>query len=135
MGADRVLAPEAVDPDESASDVVIEAVGRPGLLGAAMAHARMGATVVALGFCMAADPITPAMASKKELTFKFPMGWTRRDFEVAADVLAKGTVGTVGTVEPRAMLTDVVGMDELPHAFEALRRPADQCKVVVDPWG
>ncbi len=78
MGADRVLAPEAVDPDESASDVVIEAVGRPGLLGAAMAHARMGATVVALGFCMAADPITPAMASKKELTFKFPMGWTRR---------------------------------------------------------
>ncbi|MBM3345673.1 MAG: hypothetical protein FJY55_04140 [Betaproteobacteria bacterium] len=97
--------------------------------------------MVALGFCMAADAITPAMASRKELTFKFPMGWTRRDFEVAADVLAKGTVGTVGTadtvgtVEPRAMLTDVVGMDALPQAFEALRRPADQCKVVVDPWG
>lgn len=129
MGADRVLAPEAVDPDESASDVVFEAVGRPGLLGAAMAHARIGATVVSLGFCMAADPITPAMACRKELTFKFPTGWSRRDFEVAADVLAKGTV------EPRAMLTDVVGMDELPQAFEALRRPADQCKVVVDPWG
>ena len=63
---DRALAPEAVDPDESASDVVFEAMG---------------------------------------------------------------------TVEPRAMLTDVVGMDELPQAFEALRRPADQCKVVVDPWG
>jgi len=35
-------------------------------------------------------------------------------------------------VDASAMITDVVGLTEVPHAFEALRRPAHQCKVLID---
>jgi hypothetical protein len=31
------------------------------------------------------------------------------------------------------MLTEIIGFDELPSAFEALRQPADQCKLLIDP--
>ena len=31
------------------------------------------------------------------------------------------------------MLTRIVGFDELPSAFEALRQPGEQCKLLIDP--
>jgi hypothetical protein len=30
-------------------------------------------------------------------------------------------------------VTSVIGLDALPEVFEALRRPSDQVKVLVDP--
>ena len=38
-----------------------------------------------------------------------------------------------GRVDPSAMLTDVVGLAQLPSAFEALRRPTTQIKLLVAP--
>ena len=40
-----------------------------------------------------------------------------------------------GELEPAAMITDVVTLEQLPAAFEALREPIDQCKVLVDLRG
>ena len=37
-----------------------------------------------------------------------------------------------GRVDASAMITDVVGLDEVPAAFEALRSPTHQCKVLID---
>ena len=37
-----------------------------------------------------------------------------------------------GELQPAAMITDVVTLAQLPAAFEALRDPVDQCKVLVD---
>jgi (R,R)-butanediol dehydrogenase/meso-butanediol dehydrogenase/diacetyl reductase len=37
-----------------------------------------------------------------------------------------------GRVDASAMITDVVGLNEVPDAFEALRSPAHQCKVLID---
>jgi (R,R)-butanediol dehydrogenase/meso-butanediol dehydrogenase/diacetyl reductase len=38
-----------------------------------------------------------------------------------------------GHLEPRAMVTHTVALEALPAAFEALRTPTDQCKVMVAP--
>jgi threonine dehydrogenase-like Zn-dependent dehydrogenase len=38
-----------------------------------------------------------------------------------------------GRVDPRPMITNVIGLDELPSAFEALRKPTTQIKVMVRP--
>jgi threonine dehydrogenase-like Zn-dependent dehydrogenase len=37
-------------------------------------------------------------------------------------------------VDPRLMVTGVIGLDQLPDTFEALRSPNEHCKVLVDPW-
>jgi 2-desacetyl-2-hydroxyethyl bacteriochlorophyllide A dehydrogenase len=128
MGVDRALSPEEAARANGSSDIVVEAVGRPGMLAAAIDHVRMGGGIVSLGFCMTADPFTPALAACKEVSIRFPLAWTRRDFEVSVDVLARGAV------EPRTMLTQSFGLDEFPQAFEALRQPSDQCKILLDPW-
>ncbi|MET0545029.1 MAG: alcohol dehydrogenase catalytic domain-containing protein [Caulobacterales bacterium] len=128
MGADAAIAPDDLEQPHS-SDIVIEAVGRPGLLAKAVDHARPGGTILSLGFCMSADAFVPAAASTKGLVMHFTTPWTKRDFEVAADVLAGGAV------EPRAMLTETFALADFPTAFEALRQTTDQCKIMVDPWG
>ena len=51
-----------------------------------------------------------------------------RDFELAADVMQRDAA------TPRAMVTDIVGMDAMPAAFEALRHRSTQCKVLVNPF-
>ena len=36
------------------------------------------------------------------------------------------------TIDATAMITDVIGLDDVPDAFEALRTPSHQCKVIID---
>ncbi len=43
------------------------------------------------------------------------------------------TCSTSGRVDPRPMITDMVTLDQLPGAFEALRKPTSQIKVMVRP--
>ena len=43
------------------------------------------------------------------------------------DALAKGRA------DASPMLTQIIGFGELPAAFEALRKPTDQCKLLIDP--
>ena len=38
-----------------------------------------------------------------------------------------------GRVDPRPMITDIVTLEQLPAAFEALRKPTTQIKVMVRP--
>ena len=40
---------------------------------------------------------------------------------------------TPARVDPRPMITDIVTLDQLPEAFEALRKPTTQIKVMVRP--
>ena len=56
------------------------------------------------------------------------MMYNLKDYQVVADVL------DAGHVDPRIMITEIVGLDQLPATFEALRSPNEQCKVLVDPW-
>ena len=52
---------------------------------------------------------------------------TQADFEVCADALDKDPD------TQRAMVTDVVQLEQMPPMFEALRHRTTQCKVLVDP--
>jgi len=52
-----------------------------------------------------------------------------RDFETTLDLFDSGVV------VPHAMITEEVGLDAMPQAFEALKHRTHQCKVMVNAWG
>jgi threonine dehydrogenase-like Zn-dependent dehydrogenase len=83
--------------------------------------------VVIVGLCMAADTFFPAKALTKELDLSFAFIYKRRDFEIVIDLLGRGRI------DPRAMITGRVGFDGFCAAFEALKRPSDQIKVMLEP--
>ena len=53
--------------------------------------------------------------------------YEKDDFRSTVDLLARGRI------RPAPMVTDRIGLDGVPAAFEALARPSDQCKVLVLP--
>jgi threonine dehydrogenase-like Zn-dependent dehydrogenase len=109
-------------------DVVFECVGVPGMLTKAIEIVRARGIVMILGNCMKPDSLVPSLVMFKQLRLQGSMVYSRREFEIVAEIL------DAGHVEARTMITDTVPLAELPNAFEALRRPTYQCKTLVDPW-
>jgi (R,R)-butanediol dehydrogenase / meso-butanediol dehydrogenase / diacetyl reductase len=107
--------------------VVFDCVGLPGSFQLAIDYAPHDARVVIVGLCMAADTFFPAKALTKELDLSFAFIYRRRDFEIVIDLLARERI------EPGGMVTDHVGFDSFCAAFEALKRPSDQIKVMLEP--
>jgi (R,R)-butanediol dehydrogenase/meso-butanediol dehydrogenase/diacetyl reductase len=62
----------------------------------------------------------------KELTLQFVLGYRPADFDYVIDMIAKDRV------DVEHMITDVVDLNGLPAAFEALRKPTHQCKVMLE---
>lgn len=109
-------------------DVVLEAVGGPGMIAEAANCVGPRGTIVVLGACWVPDPWMPVSGLFKEARIQFSMMYGMRDYELAADVLQ------AGAPELTAMITDTVALDGFPAAFEALRTRTTQCKVMLDPW-
>lgn len=129
MGADAFfpmdeLAAQLSTPPE----FVFECAGVPGVIVKSVELVAKRGTVIGLGACFHPEAFIPANAMMKEVTLRFAVGTTLKEFQIVADTLA------AGHVEPLAMVTDTVSLDELPRAFEALRSRSTQCKVLVDPW-
>ncbi len=110
-----------------APDVVIECVGLPGVLSQAIGAVRHGGTVIAGGVCMQPDTISHVDAYLKEPTVRFPATYTKAENAFVIEMIA------AGRIDPAPLLSHRVTLDELPAAFEALRSPTDQCKVIVTP--
>jgi 2-desacetyl-2-hydroxyethyl bacteriochlorophyllide A dehydrogenase len=129
VGATAVLDPGADDPAPAfrAADVIIECVGIPGMLQRCIELTRPHGRITVVGVCMEEDRIRPRMAIRKELSLQFAFAYTRADFEAVLAQLAAGRLRGADFV------TSVIGLDALPEVFEALRRPSDQVKVLVDP--
>ena len=108
-------------------DVVIEAVGRPGMLNAAIAAVRPQGTVVTGGVCMEPDSFDHLLAYFKEPQIRTARVYTKADNEFIMEMIA------TGRIDPAPMISHRIGLDALPEAFEALRTPTDQCKVMVMP--
>jgi len=108
-------------------DVVIECVGRPGVLNQSIDMVRQGGTVIAGGVCMQTDTIDHLGAYLREPTVRFPQTYTKAENQFAIEMIA------AGRIDPTPMLSHAISLDELPDMFEALRNPTDQCKVVVTP--
>ena len=111
-----------------APDVVFDCVGRQGTLADAIAAVRRRGTIVVLGACMHPDSIVPVWALLKEVTVRFALTYGLDDYDRTIRTLDSGAV------EPRAMVTDTISLDELPITLEQLRTPTSHCKVMVDPW-
>jgi (R,R)-butanediol dehydrogenase/meso-butanediol dehydrogenase/diacetyl reductase len=108
-------------------DVVIECVGSPGMLQECVQHVRRRGRIVVAGACMAPDTMVPAMACLKEVDVRFVVAYSHQDFAHALRMLAAGRVAGA------AMITGRVGLDAFPAAFDALRAPTTQCKVLLEP--
>ena len=108
-------------------DAVIEAVGRPGMLNAAIAAVRPHGTVVTGGVCMEPDSFDHLLAYMKEPQIRTARVYTKDENRFILEMIE------AGRVDPTPMISHRIGLDDLPAVFEALRTPTDQCKVMVMP--
>ncbi|MBV9994578.1 MAG: alcohol dehydrogenase catalytic domain-containing protein [Caulobacteraceae bacterium] len=111
-------------------DIVFEAAGVPGVVARAIELVRPQGSIIALGFCTAPEPIVPAVALMKDVNLRFCIIYTREDFEDCARALEADAEAA------RAMVTETVGLDAFPTAFEDFRAGAVGAgKLMLDPWG
>jgi len=107
--------------------VVFECVGVPGILDQIIAGAPLYSRIVVAGVCMVPDTIRPVMAINKETDLRFVVGYSPLEFRDTLRMLANGTV------DPARLITGTVGLGDVPAAFDALARPDDQAKIIIDP--
>jgi len=130
MGATAVIQPTEELGDQFADvaggppDVLFECVGAPGLIQQCIEIAPRRGMLVPVGVCEQPDTILPFPALIKELAIQFAIAYTRDDYETVISMLAQGRI------DASPMVTGIVSLDEMPDAFEALRSPSDQCKVL-----
>jgi (R,R)-butanediol dehydrogenase/meso-butanediol dehydrogenase/diacetyl reductase len=138
--AARFGATEALDPSRQEigpefakhaggpPDVIFECVGVPGLIQECMNLAPNRGRVVVVGVCVGPDNFVPAVGVVKELDLRFVVAYHKRDWELTLSLLAQERISS------QAMVTDVVDLTGFPSAFEALKKPSSQCKVMLEPW-
>ncbi len=107
--------------------VVFECVGLPGILDGVIASAPLFSRVVGVGVCMGEDRIRPSMAINKEIDVRFVVGYTPLEFRDTLHMLAEGKV------DASPLITGLVGLDGVAGAFEALGRPDEHAKILIDP--
>ena len=135
--AARFGATDAVDPGKAlipqveaiagkGPDIIFECVGAPGLINEIMMIAPRNCKIVVAGVCQQMDTIMPLIGIVKELCLQFVLGYRSADFDFVIDMISKDRV------DVQHMITDVVTLDGLPAAFDALRKPVHQCKVMLE---
>lgn len=110
-----------------AAEVIFECVGAPGLIAECIELAPVRGRVVVVGVNRGEDTILPRVAIRKELSLQFVLGYQCEDFALVLDLLASGRI------DAAALVTAVIGLDELPDMFERLRRPNPHAKVLIEP--
>jgi (R,R)-butanediol dehydrogenase/meso-butanediol dehydrogenase/diacetyl reductase len=68
----------------------------------------------------------PLVGIVKELNLQFVFGYRPADFEYTIAMIE------ADRIDVASMITDIVDLDALPGAFEALRKPVHQCKVMLE---
>ena len=109
--------------------VVFDAVGVPGTLMQALKAAPPLARVCVVGSCMEPDSVMPLIPQAKQLTIIFSFAYDPFEFGDTLRAIAEGEID----VAP--MLTGTCGIDGVPAAFDALGRPEEHVKILVEPGG
>ncbi len=107
--------------------VIFECVGVPGILDGVIASAPLFSRVVGVGVCMGEDRIRPSMAINKEIDLRFVVGYTPLEFRDTLHMLAEGKI------DAAPLITGVVGLPGVATAFDALARPDEHAKILIDP--
>ncbi len=136
VGATDVIDPTAGDLGEQLRaiagqlpNVVFECVGVPGLIQQAISICAYEATIVVVGVCFQEDTIRPNLALSREVTIRFSNCYTHEDFDAVLGALARGEI------DPSAMHTATLQLDDVPEAFEKLISSKTGCKTLIDPSG
>ncbi|HEX4199645.1 MAG TPA: zinc-binding dehydrogenase [Caulobacteraceae bacterium] len=106
--------------------VVFECVGAPGVLHGVIEAVAPGAQIVVVGVCMEQDRFEPMTAINKRLLLRFVAAYGVREFAMTLKDIAEGRI------DVDAMGSTVVGRGGVADAFEALRRPDSEIKVVIE---
>jgi 2-desacetyl-2-hydroxyethyl bacteriochlorophyllide A dehydrogenase len=109
-------------------DIVFECVGKPGLIDFCVSLVRPRGKVAVLGLCTAPDHMDSFRAISKEVDILMSVFFDMHEFARAIDALDKGKYA------PQRLISDTIGLEATPAAFEALRRRTTQCKVLIDPF-
>lgn len=112
---------------DGAADVVFECVGVPGLIEQAVKQVRNRGTITLLGLCTRPDTFNSFAMLSKEVRLITSAFFTRGEYEAALDALS------TGAAQPRALVTDTIGLEATPEVFESLRKRTHQCKVLIAP--
>jgi (R,R)-butanediol dehydrogenase/meso-butanediol dehydrogenase/diacetyl reductase len=107
--------------------LAFECVGRPDVVHQLSLVVDRGARILSAGMCMAPDNFMPLVFGTKELSMQFVSYYTHQNYQLTVDMLA------AERIDPLPMVTDRISLDALPDAFEALRQPSTECKVLVEP--
>ena len=107
--------------------VIFECVGMPGVLDGVIASAPLFSRVIGVGVCMGEDRIRPSMAINKEIDLRFVVGYTPLEFRDTLHMIADGKL------DARPLLTGLVGLDGVAAAFDALAKPEQHAKILIDP--
>ena len=107
--------------------VIFECVGTPGVLQTIIAGAPFGSEIVLLGVCMEADTFHPSQAVTKEISIRTGVFYSAAEFAGSLHDLAEGII------DGRLLITDHVGLLGVADAFERLKNPEQQVKIIVEP--
>ena len=107
--------------------VIFECVGAPGVLDSVIASAPLFSRVIGVGVCMGADRIRPSMAINKEIDLRFVVGYSPLEFRDTLHMLAEGKL------DATPLLTGSVGFEGVAAAFDALAKPEQHAKILIDP--
>ncbi|MDQ1521827.1 MAG: hypothetical protein QOI55_2900 [Actinomycetota bacterium] len=136
MGATEVVDPAIDEPidawqrvDGRRSLVAFDAIGVPGTFSLALHVAPPLSRVCIVGSCMESDTFRPLIPQTKQLTIVFSFAYDPFEFADTLRAIAEGEVD----VAP--MVTGTCGIDGVPAAFDALGRPEEHVKVLVEPGG
>jgi (R,R)-butanediol dehydrogenase/meso-butanediol dehydrogenase/diacetyl reductase len=113
---------------DGAPDIVFECVGKPGLIDHSIGLVRPRGRIVVLGLCTAPDRMDSFRAICKEVQVIMSVFFDMHEFAQAIEALESGRY------RPQNLVSDVVSLDAMPEAFEALRNRTTECKVLVDPF-
>ena len=122
------LAPLVGERCPGGPDIVFECVGKAGLIDFCISLVRPRGKVAVLGLCTAPDHMDSFRALSKEVEIVMSVFFDMHEFARAIDALE------ADRFPPQALITDTIGMDAVPQAFEGLRRRTTQCKVLIDPF-
>jgi (R,R)-butanediol dehydrogenase/meso-butanediol dehydrogenase/diacetyl reductase len=111
------------------ADIVFECVGIPGLIGQAVGQVRNRGTILLLGLCTRPDTFNSFAMLSKEVRLVTSAFFRRQEYEAALDAVDSGSA------QPRLLVTDIIGLEEVPAVFESLKQRTHQCKVLIAPWG
>jgi (R,R)-butanediol dehydrogenase / meso-butanediol dehydrogenase / diacetyl reductase len=124
-------ATDAIDPVHEnlggEYDVVIDCVGKPGLLNTCVAAAAIKGRIVIAGVCADPDPFVPIAALLKELTVAFSVYYLPEEFRRVIDAFASGSI------DPTLLISSTAPLEGINDAFRGVADSSANGKILVDP--